>query len=752
MVAALRHRRGFLYLLFIVSFLEDKLRLLTFLIVIGVGSYSLAKAGENSPTLKGFAEPVMDDYFGKKIADPCRWMETGLTNPHFRAFLKAQNQATQAALAKLSIPRAKLLSRIESYDSTIAVTSSWCRAGNRIFYLETAPKTSEAVLRVREPDGKARTLFAPKSLANDGKPAAIDYYQPSIDGRYVVVGISLGGSENSTLHVLEVATAKLLPDAIPRTQYGNPYWRSDGNSFFYFHQPKAGVYENAQTFLHVLGTDPEHDRAVFGPGLEGSPDIPKAGFNCVVTSPNSPYLIGYYSAGTTDPPSLYVARLNAATSSATSWKQIVNRDDKVAPSSWSVLIGPKLYVLSIKESPNASVLVFDLDHLESSPHTVVAPSETVIDGIYGASDALYFTQRNGVGSALSRLPYESSAPERIPLPVQGPIFTVDASANHPGILFGLDSWIVPPVAYRYDPEAKELTDTGIQTKRPQDFSGFAVREVQVPSTDGASVPVSIITQKDILLDGSHPTLFEGYGAYGYTVDPAFSPDTLPLLLYYTSIFPWVERGGVFAVAHVRGGGEYGERWHLAGQKSTKQHTVDDMISTARYLIGEKYTSPERLAVRGDSAGGISVGNSIIQHPELFAAAIDSVGITNLLRFQLTSGGPANIPEFGDVTKREEFNILYSLSAYHQIKDGTRYPAVLALTGVNDPRVPSWMVAEFAARLQHATSSDKPVLLRVDFQGGHGFGASRTQGEQAAADQLTFLLWQLGDKEFTTSPR
>ena len=272
--------------------MEDKLRLLTLLIVIGVGSYSLAKAGENSPTLKGFAEPVMDDYFGKKIADPCRWMEAGLTNPHFRAFLKAQNQATQAALAKLSIPRAKLLNRIQSYDLTIAVTSSWRRAGNRIFYLETAPKTSEAVLRVREPDGKTRTLFAPKSLANDGIPAAIDYYQPSIDGRYVAVGISFGGSENSTLHVLEVATAKLLPDAIPRTQYGNPYWRSDGKSFFYFHQPKAGIYENAQTFLHVLGTDPEHDRAVFGPGLEGSPDIPKAGFNCVVTSPNSPYVIG----------------------------------------------------------------------------------------------------------------------------------------------------------------------------------------------------------------------------------------------------------------------------------------------------------------------------------------------------------------------------------------------------------------------------------------------------------------------------
>ena len=178
---------------------------------------------------------------------------------------------------------------------------------------------------------------------------------------------------------------------------------------------------------------------------------------------------------------------------------------------------------------------------------------------------------------------------------------------------GLDSWIVPPVAYWYDPKTKTLIDTGVQPKSTLNFSKFAVREVQVPSTDDASIPVSIISQKDIVLDGSHPTLFEGYGAYGITIDPAFSSDSLPILPLYASIFPWVERGGVFAVAHVRDGGEYGEHWHLAGQKATKQHTVDDMIATARYLIAEKYTSPECLAVRGTSAGGISVGNSITQH-------------------------------------------------------------------------------------------------------------------------------------------
>ncbi|HEY0793874.1 MAG TPA: prolyl oligopeptidase family serine peptidase, partial [Chthoniobacterales bacterium] len=721
------------------------LRFLILLITLGVGSSSPARAGQKDLSGDGSAKRVTDDYFGTKITDPYRWMETGPSDAHFVAFLKSQNQATQATLAKRAIPRAKLLARIQTFDSPVAATGQWTRAGSRIFFLETGANAIDAVLRVRDPSGLVRTLLEPKNYKSGDKPAAIDYFQPSNDGKYVAVGVSLGGSEDSTLHVVEVESAKPLPEAISRVQDGSPSWRSDGKSFFYFHHLTTALYENGQTFLHVLGTDPEKDTAVFGPGLQGSPDIPKAGWNNVFASPNSPYVIAFYSAGSSDRPSAYVAREVDATSSDTPWKQILNRDDKLAAGSSVALVGSKLYILSNKESPNGGILVFDLDHLENPPATVMAPSDKVVGGIYGASDALYVSQRNGVGNTLFRLPYNDAAtPEQIALPVQGPIFTVDAFPDHPGILFGLDSWIVPPIAYRYDPTAQKLIDTELQPKSPLDFSRFEVREVQASSTDGASVPISIVFQKGIILDGSHPTLLEGFGAYGVTIDPAFSPDTLPILVPYASVFPWIERGGVFAVAHVRGGGEYGERWHVAGQKATKQHTVDDMIAAAKYLIANRYTSPGHLAVRGTSAGGIAVGNAIVQHPELFAAAIDNVGVTNLLRMQFAPAGPANIPEYGDVTKPEDFNWLYALSAYHHIKVGTKYPAVLALTGINDPRVPSWMVAEFVARLQHATSSGKPVLLRVDFEGGHGFGSNRTQREQAAADQLAFLLWQTGD--------
>lgn len=726
------------------------------LVAIGLNLYPMGYSGEKNHAQSSEARPVADDYFGTKVTDPYRWMEAGLTDFHFVTFLKAQNQVTESALARFSVARAKLLSRIKAFDSAVPDTIDWARAGDRIFYREIPSSSSDAILRVKESDGTSRTLVDPKDYKSGGKHAAIDYFQPSWSGANVAVGVSLGGSEDSTLYIVDVSTGRVLPDVISRTQYGNPSWRSDEKSFFYFRQqplsagaPPTAIYENGRVLVHVLGTDPEKDPPVFGPGLRGSPNVPIAGFSGVSTSADSPYVLAYYSAGTSDSASVYVAREVDATNSDTPWKQILRSSDKLSTvNNPAVLRGTHLYILTTKDSPNGSVLVFDLDRSENPPNTIIAPSDHVIDGIYGARDALYISSRNGVAKSLSRLAYEVGAmPKVIPLPVEGSTFSFEASTDHSGVLFGLQSWIIPPLVYLYDPSLERLVDTGIQPKNPLDLSLFRVKEVQTTSTDGSNVPISIIFRKDTVLDGSHPTLFVGYGAYGIPTDAEFNPSSLP------GILAWVERGGVFAVAHVRGGGEYGEGWHLAAQKATKQHTVDDMIATAKYLTSNKYNSPERLAVRGTSAGGIAVGNCIVQHPELFAAAIDNVGVTNMLRFQLTQGGPANIPEFGDVTKPEEFKWLYAISPYHHVKDGTRYPAVLALTGTNDPRVPCWMVAEFVARLQRATSSGRPVLLRVDFDTGHGtLGSNRVQLESAAADEQAFLLWQMGDKEFKFATR
>jgi prolyl oligopeptidase len=726
-------------------------RIIILVVVLSLTSFPrLQGVPIDSASRQVYQKPVTDDYFGTKITDPFRWMEAGPSDVRFLAFLKAQNDATRKLLDKLAVPRASLLARIRAFDSAVAATSDWRRAGTRIFYRETAPGASNAVLRVRESDGSVRTLLDPEEYRSGRQHAAIDYFEPSSDGTYVAVGVSLGGSENSTLYFLDVSAGRALSESISRTQYGWPSWRSDRKSLFYFRQqklssnaPPSDIYKNGRTFLHILGTDPENDLPVFGPGLPGSPDVPAAGFNGVVGSPGSRYVVAIFTAGTIDSGSVYVAKEQDAIGPDTPWKQILSPKDKMATGGYPVaLVGSTLYILTTKESPNGSILLIDLDHPDSPPKTVVPAGDAVIDGIYGASDALYISSRNGVAKTLARLTYgDSGAPQVIDLPIEGRIYGIDAAADQPGILFGLDSWLVPPTAYRYDPSTNSLSDTGIQPKNPVDLSPFEVRELQVASTDAAAIPVSIICRRDIVLDGSHPTLVEGHGAYGVSIDPEYNSGFLP------SIYPWVERGGVVAIAHVRGGGEYGERWHTAGQKASKQHTIDDMIATARWLLSNKYTSPDRLAIRGTSGGGIAVGNAIVQHPELFAAAVDNVGITNLLRFQFTQNGAGNIPEFGDVTKPDEFKWLYPMSAYHQIKDGVKYPALLGLTGANDSRVPSWVVAEFVARLQRATASGKPVLLRVDFDAGHLLGSSRAQREEADADQETFLLWQLGDPEF-----
>ncbi len=253
-------------------------------------------------------------------------------------------------------------------------------------------------------------------------------------------------------------------------------------------------------------------------------------------------------------------------------------------------------------------------------------------------------------------------------------------------------------------------------------------------------------RKGLVRDGSNPVWLDGYGAYGIVIRPSFSAPRLA----------WLERGGIYAECHPRGGGELGEQWHFAAHIATKQRTVDDFIACARYLIAQRYTQPAKLAGSGTSAGGVTIGNAIVQHPELWAAALDVVGDTNAIRDEFAEGGPANIPEFGTITTRVGWNALYGTDAYMHIANGVAYPAVLAITGANDPRVAPWIVAKFAARLQAATSSGKPVLLRVDYDAGHGYlGSSRAQAQALATDEMSFLLWQLGDPAFafpaTTSP-
>ena len=376
----------------------------------------------------------------------------------------------------------------------------------------------------------------------------------------------------------------------------------------------------------------------------------------------------------------------------------------------------------------------DIEHAA----VVLPQGKAVIKGVAGAQDALYVRQLDGGISRLVRVPYSGGAPEEIALPFLGDVQLYGADPRVPGVFVMMTSWVRAPRIYRYDPDTKQLTDTGLQPLGKYDDPDNVIsEELKVPGYDGTMIPLSVIRRKDLALNGSNPTLMMGYGAYGITMDPGFNPRLLA----------WLELGGIYAVAHVRGGGEYGEEWYRAGHKLTKPNTWRDFIACGEYLVKQKYTSPSKLAGIGGSAGGILVGRAITERPDLFAAAISAVGVSDTLRVELSENGPTNIPEFGSVKTQEGFEDLYAMSSYAHVRDGTAYPAVLLTTGMNDPRVTPWETAKMTARLQAATSSGKPVLMRVDYEAGHGIGNTKEQREREAADQWSFLLWQFGLPEF-----
>ena len=354
------------------------------------------------------------------------------------------------------------------------------------------------------------------------------------------------------------------------------------------------------------------------------------------------------------------------------------------------------------------------------------------------------SQLDGGISRVLRVPYDGKYPaERVPLPFEASVFLGSwGEPRIPGVLLVMSSWTKAFKIYSYDPVTKQATDTRLSPSGPfDDPPDVESVEVKVKSWDGTMIPLSIVYKRGLKLDGSHPALLEGYGAAGISSPPMFDPKRLA----------WLERGGVWAVAHVRGGGEYGEEWHQAGMKLTKPNTWRDFIACAEFLVEKGYTSGEQLAAWGASAGGITIGRAIAERPDLFAAAVVQSGVFDMLRIESTLNGVFTIPEYGSVKAPEGLKGLLAMSPYHHITDRAHCPAFLAMASMNDTNVDPWHAAKMTARLQAATASGKPVLLRLDEEGGHGIAATKTQEQVKFADQLAFLFWQLGVPEFQPSP-
>lgn len=681
-------------------------------------------------------DAVIDTLHGVKVRDPYRWMEAG--GPAFEAFLDEQGARARTTLA--AIP-----GRDQLRDALRAANHGVTRIGiagvtgslttPRVFVVKRAPDDDTSQLFVRNGwTGVDRLLVDPRTRDASGVHYSIDYVEPSPDGMHVAYGISASGSEDSVVEILDVERGRVLRENIDRAQYASIRWR-DNKSFFYWRRrapspgdTRADWFKNSATYLHVLGDDPEQAQPLLGPMI-AELGLDPGVFTGVIASPRSAWAIGDASVGTSADGEYFVAPLAELAPGKTPWRRLSGPHDHIVS---MVARGDTIYALSYADAPRYRVLALSAANGTLATAKVFVPEgAAVLENIQAADDALYLELLDRGLTRIERITYDGKNREEVKLPFPGAA-TIEATPDRPGVVITAESWARPPADFTFDP-VHGMRALALREPWPVDYSHITSELVEATSADGTKVPMSIIRRADARLDGSAPCVLDGYQAYGSVSRPYFSPLGLT----------WVDRGGIRAMCHGRGSGNRGKQWHLDGVKHNKERGVEDFIACAEYLIANKYTAASRLTVTGTSAGGILAGGAVTRRPDLYAAAVLRVPVVNLVRFELTEGGPANVPEFGALADEADFKHLLASDPYHRVTDGTRYPAMVITGGKHDVRVPIWLPAKFAARVQAATTSGKPILLRVETDAGHGIGSTRTQTEEEFADLYAFALWQSG---------
>jgi prolyl oligopeptidase len=722
-------------------------------VVLSIASVSAQAATYSQPVAP--VHPVTDIYFGTPVVDNYRWMED-LSSPEVQKWMGAQADFTKNYLGKLP-DRDALIKRIEALDAAATRVGGVGLCNGRYFYMKLTPKDETPKLYVRDGlDGAERLLADPQVIGSGssvGKTATAAYeaakkgganvppprftisdYYPTSDGKYVAIEFAAGGSEEGEIRIIDAATGKLSPDEIDRVWGASVNW-DDSDGFFYYTrlqklapgQSKLDKELDETAFLHHVGDNPDKDVAILGRKITPALGMVPTDSAYVAIQSGSPYAFGLVNHGVKNEMTLAISPAAAAAKGAPVWTKIIDVDDDITS---FAIKGSDMWVLSHKDASRFKVLHLSLDHPDISKADVTYPeSDIVIRGVSTTKDGLYIEATKGGIAQILRIPYGQTQASPVPLPFAGSSEGMSTDVNNDGFLLRFAGWTEPPQWYAYDPKTNQLTNTHLEPLNPTDFSNITSVEVTAPAPDGTPVPLSIIYRKDLKMDGSNPCLMEGYGSYGISLDPNFDATRLALL----------EKGIIIAYAHVRGGGENGEDWHLAGQKLTKENTISDFIACAEYLVKNGYTSTGKLALRGTSAGGITIGGALTQRPDLFALAICNVGVMDALRSEAGPNGAVNTPEFGSVKDADGFKALQVMDAYQHVKDGTAYPTVLLITGANDPRVDPWQLFKMTARLQAATSSKNPILLRVDRDAGHGIGSSKTQRDLITADQAALLL-------------
>jgi prolyl oligopeptidase len=669
-------------------------------------------------------EDVVDDYFGTKISDPYRWLEEA-GNTDAASWVKAQSTLASESLERLPEHKA-IRRRLEELWSYSRTDVPWREAG-RIFFTERSGDEPQPALYMQERvSSTPRKILDPKDISSDGSTAVGDY-AVSPDGRWLAYFESKGGGGNTEVHVRDLATGREQKDIV-RGARGGVSWTFDGGGYFYWAPPARRDESTAprlekQLFYHRLGQPQEQDRLI----QEWKDDR----YLYTMLSDDGRYAFAVTEQGSTS--RMHVIDLGNAKSpnvSAALVRLLGNVEARHTPMG---TVGSTLYVFTDLDAPRGRVIALDLSKgAAAAPRAVIAESGDVIQWATVAGDRIAIHTIADVQSRMRLFTLEGEAAGEIALPGMGAIgWPVNGRNSALELWYSFESFLSPSTVYHYDLKSGE--NTAFHAPRVHfDASAYETRQVFFASKDGTRVPMFITANRNVRRDGTNPVLLTSYGANGMIEDPHFRPD-IPL---------WLELGGIHAVANLRGGGEYGEEWHRAGNRENKQNSFDDFIAAAEYLISNQYTVPAKIAIYGHSSGGLLIGAVMTQRPDLFGVALPDAGHYDMLRYHQFTVGAGWIPEYGSAEDPEAFQYLRAYSPLHNIRPETCYPATLILTADHDDTVVPSHSYKFAAALQESQQCNRPILLRISRDASHGY-VSRDEAIAKWSDVYSFTAAQLG---------
>jgi prolyl oligopeptidase len=672
---------------------------------------------------------VEDTLNGHKIADPYRWLENR-DDPDAQAWVSKELAYTRSLLDPLP-GRDKIHARLEQL-LTIGTMDTPQIAGPYYLYTKREGHQNQPVLYVRRGvHGKDRVLVDVNAMAADGT-VALDWWFPSRDGKYVAYGTSPSGSEISTLHVLDTATGKLLPDEIPQTRAASVDWKLDGSGFYYTRYPKKGEVAageemyNRHVFYHVLGSKPEGDPLIFGKGRDPQ-EWPGVG----LSNDGRWLMIGAYQGWTKSELFVREAASEGDFTPVTEGKNFIYNAE---------IYNGDIYIMTNEDAPRYRVFkVAAANPGRANWKEIIPQGDAVLTATKIIGGKLFAEYERNASSQLRIFSSDGKFLKDVKLPTLGTISGLGGEWNSKEAFYGFQSYTVPPTIYHY-PLATGVSTVWAKVAAPSvDSAAYQVKQMWFLSKDGTKVPMFVVAKRGLILNGQNPTLLTGYGGFNISSTPAFRRD----------VYLWLEHGGVFAEANMRGGSEFGEDWHRAGMLGNKQNVFDDFIAAAEFLISQKYTDKERLAIRGRSNGGLLMGAAFTQRPDLFRAVVCQVPLLDMLRYQNFQIAKLWIPEYGSADDPKQFEWLYAYSPYHHVKEGQGYPAILFMTADTDTRVDPMHAKKMAALMQtraaNGSDAKRPILLRIEPKAGHGVGTPIAKIIEENTDVYSFLFWQLGVK-------